>query len=156
MFRINAQHHNLDVWLIYKCDACDSTWKMEIHNRVHPKSLDPELYEGYLRNDETLATRCAFDRRLLDRCGAEVGWNQLSFAVEGPDIDLASLTLPIAVDICSDHALRIRASKILRRKLDVSGARFEALLASGRIHAEGNNLRKATLETGLRIFIETP
>lgn len=29
-FRVNANGHCLDVWLIYKCESCEATWNMEI------------------------------------------------------------------------------------------------------------------------------
>ncbi|WP_243015095.1 DUF1062 domain-containing protein, partial [Brevibacillus borstelensis] len=31
LFRVNAQCKYLDIWLIYKCSNCDSTWNMTIY-----------------------------------------------------------------------------------------------------------------------------
>lgn len=38
LFRVNAQHKYLDIWLIYKCSNCDSTWNSTIYSRVNPKA----------------------------------------------------------------------------------------------------------------------
>lgn len=35
-FRVNAQQKHLDVWLIYKCPDCDTTWNASVCCRVSP------------------------------------------------------------------------------------------------------------------------
>ena len=34
-FRVNANKNRLDVWLIYQCNHCKSTWNMTIYE--HPR-----------------------------------------------------------------------------------------------------------------------
>lgn len=46
-FRVNANKNNIDVWLIYQCEKCKSTWNMTIYERVSPKDIDKEEYEGF-------------------------------------------------------------------------------------------------------------
>ncbi len=40
-FRVNAQGKYLDIWLIYKCSCCSSTWNAAIYSRVNPGNLPP-------------------------------------------------------------------------------------------------------------------
>lgn len=54
-FRMNAQKRNLDVWLIYRCAACDSTYNLTILSRTKPERIDKELFRKFLENDENLA-----------------------------------------------------------------------------------------------------
>src|SRR5262245_25452138 len=68
-FRVNAQQRSLDVWLIYKCVTCESTWNCRIMRRVAPTSIEPELYARFLRNDSDAVRRYAFDLELLKRNG---------------------------------------------------------------------------------------
>lgn len=52
---MNAQKRNLDVWLIYRCAACDSTYNLTILSRTKPERIDKELFRKFLENDENLA-----------------------------------------------------------------------------------------------------
>src|SRR5262247_3658903 len=59
-FRINAQKRRLDVWLIYKCEACDFTWNLTVLERVLPEEIDAGRYRRFLDNDREEAWACAF------------------------------------------------------------------------------------------------
>jgi hypothetical protein len=58
-FRVNAQQRRLDVWLLYRCVACDDTWKRSVLRRVSRDALAPELLERFLRNDPATAWQAA-------------------------------------------------------------------------------------------------
>lgn len=58
-FRVNAQQRRLDVWLLYRCPACDDTWKRRVLRRVPCDSIAPALRSGFLRNDPDLAWQAA-------------------------------------------------------------------------------------------------
>ena len=62
-FRVNANGKHLDVWLIYRCERCNTTWNQEIYARVKPSRIDKELYQAFLENDWDTALRYAGDRR---------------------------------------------------------------------------------------------
>ncbi|MDT2390182.1 DUF1062 domain-containing protein, partial [Enterococcus avium] len=42
-FRINAQGKYLDVWLIYNCKKCKTSWNSTILSRIHTNKLDSDL-----------------------------------------------------------------------------------------------------------------
>ncbi|MCL2545054.1 MAG: DUF1062 domain-containing protein [Clostridia bacterium] len=58
-FRVNANGKHLDVWLIYRCERCNTTWNQEIFARVKPSRIDKELYQAFLDNDFETAMRYA-------------------------------------------------------------------------------------------------
>ncbi len=58
-FRVNAQQRRLDVWLLYRCLACDDTWKRSVLRRVAPDAISPVLLAAFLRNDPTAAWQAA-------------------------------------------------------------------------------------------------
>ena len=68
-FRTNAQKKRIDVWLIYRCSACDEVWNLPIFERVGIGDLPPPTFDAIARNDSVLALRAAFDWRLLERHG---------------------------------------------------------------------------------------
>jgi hypothetical protein len=66
-FRTTAQKKRLDVWLIYRCSACDEVWNLPIYERAAIGEVDP--LDAIARNDAGLALRHAFDRVRLSRHG---------------------------------------------------------------------------------------
>ncbi|MFJ6198257.1 DUF1062 domain-containing protein [Micromonospora sp. NPDC092111] len=49
-FRVNANDTLLDVWLLVAGVSCDHTSKINMHDRVPVRYLDPILLEGYSGN----------------------------------------------------------------------------------------------------------
>ena len=50
-FRINAQKKNIDIWLIYRCIKCDSTFNMTIISRSKPELINKDLFNKFLENN---------------------------------------------------------------------------------------------------------
>lgn len=46
-FRMNANGNKLDVWLIYRCEKCDTSWNMDIYTRTAPGMLGQDLYNRF-------------------------------------------------------------------------------------------------------------
>lgn len=145
LFRVNAQKRSLDVWLIYKCRQCDTTWNAEVFSRVNPQSIKPELLEGFHSNDQGLANRYAADPGFLRKNGAELGLPE--YEIIGESFSLEEET---ELEIISDWDSPIKISGLLRRKLSLSGSSYEALVQSGSITSpEGRDLMKGKLKTGV-------
>jgi hypothetical protein len=71
LFRVNANRKNLDVWLIYKCIKCNTTWNLTVLSRVTTGSIPQDLLTGFHENDIELAKHYASDVALIKRSGAE-------------------------------------------------------------------------------------
>ena len=59
-FRMNAQQTSIDVWLLYACCECGSTWKREVVARRSPREIGAERYRCFQDNDPETARECAF------------------------------------------------------------------------------------------------
>lgn len=135
-FRVNAQKKTLDVWLIYKCEVCDETWNMEIFSRVGPRTLERELYEGFLKNDAALAARYASDASLLARNRAEADFDALPFEVEGELPELFGCGGERA-EIVLECAFGARLDRLLAQKLRLPRAAVQRLMEAGGIRLAG-------------------
>lgn len=71
-FRVNAQRRSLDIWLIYRCRACDTTWNARVYQHISPQSLSGDLLRRFTENDENLAREYALDCEFLRSNGAKV------------------------------------------------------------------------------------
>lgn len=141
LFRVNAQQKSLDVWLIYKCTVCDTTWNLTVLSRVAPRSIPPVLLRGFYENDGELALRYAADAALIKRNGAQPG--QPDIEVVGADIAHGE---SVRIRLIPEQPLEIKAATVLRKKLGLSGSEFDKLLASGTlVCVSGHDLQKSKL-----------
>lgn len=47
-FRVNANGSRIDVWLIYRCEKCGTSWNMDIYSRTPLTAIDKGQYESFL------------------------------------------------------------------------------------------------------------
>ncbi|NSF25883.1 DUF1062 domain-containing protein [Blautia wexlerae] len=141
-FRINAQRRCLDIWLIYKCSSCDTTWNATIYSRVSPQSLPMGLLDNFYKNDEELVEQYAMNVDFLRGNGAEVGTPL--FNVVGNSF---SLNETVELEIKSQYSCSIKVSSIIREKLHLSQKEYLRLILSGRIKGISSpNLRSCRLK----------
>lgn len=151
LFRVNAQRKYLDIWLIYKCAQCDSTWNMTIYARVNPQDLPKEQLEGFHKNSRELAQKYAMDTGLLRRNGASPG--QPRFRVLGDALAPGTLS---QVRITGAYASGLRIASVVREKLGLSGKAFKQLVLSGSIQGPaGCYLEKCRWQEEIVLLINT-
>lgn len=151
LFRVNAQQKVLDIWLIFKCPNCDTTWNFTILSRVNPCALPPDLLQGFHSNDGDLAMRYA-TRALLKRNGAELGIPEIE--ILGEKIDF---TEPVCIELTTEWPAEYKATTAIRDKLGISRSELDRLCDSGRIVCiSGQNLQKCKLIGTIVIEIRSP
>lgn len=151
LFRVNAQQKDLDIWLIYRCSVCDTTWNMSLFSRISSKRIKPELLEQFYTNDRALARQYAMDFYLINKNGAEAGLPE--FRIVGED---TCFLVPTELHIKSQYASQIKVSKIISDKLGLSQKTFTNMVECGQIRSiDGKNLKKCKLNKGVVISFFT-
>lgn len=144
-FRLNAQQHKVDVWLIYKCLECESTWNCTIIARRTAKEIGPAHYLHFQQNDKEFAWSYAFDLSLLSRLGVQVD-TEVEVQVERSSADSRK----------DDHGSKkirlelawpgiIRLDRLLAEQLQVSRSYLQRWVDGERLRIwpeEKNALRK--------------
>ncbi|MDP4094304.1 MAG: DUF1062 domain-containing protein [Bacillota bacterium] len=149
LFRVNAQRRYLDIWLIYKCSDCDSTWNMSIYTRINPKSIAPDILEGFLVNNTELAEKYAMDIGLIQRNGAQAGLPKYKILKSSIDF-----TVPFELHIKSPFPSRLKVSSILREILNLSQKSFEQILENQLIKSVNRlDLRKCRVQDEIVLII---
>jgi hypothetical protein len=64
-FRVNAQKKTIDVWLNYRCSACDGVWKAPVIERRPVSEISSALLAAFLDGDEATVWKYAFDAARL-------------------------------------------------------------------------------------------
>lgn len=147
-FRINAQRKYLDIWLIYKCSECDTTWNAAVFSRISPQSVDAELLEGFHRNDPALVRRYAMDQGFLRGNGVET---------EPPRYSVAGDSFPpeeaVELEIKSKYPLPVKVSAVIRGKLHISQKEYAQMAIDGRIKSiPDQDLQKCRLKNGVTLI----
>ena len=150
-FRVNAQRKSLDIWLIYKCSSCDTTWNATLYSRISPQSLNHELLEAFHRNDEMLIEQFAMNVDLLHKIGVEIGLP--SYAIIGEDF---STTEAVTLEIKSKYFVHVKVSAIIREKLHLSQKDYLQLIDNGKIRSIPDlDLHKCRLKNGITLVFNT-
>lgn len=153
-FRVNANHSAIDVWLIYQCNKCNSTWNMEIISRTNVKSIDKELYHKFLSNDKELAGYYAFDSATLSRNKAVINYDNINYDVTGDVIVYHKLTQICQLDILCPFPFPLRLDRLLVKQLGLSREQIKQLSGIGKIiNTTGKDITKTKMKNNLRLIL---
>jgi hypothetical protein len=144
-FRVNAQKRRLDVWLIYRCTECESTWNREILERCAPEDIAPDLYARFLENDRETAWSYAFEVTKLGGGDGAVPYR----------VEVAGTAEPgngLSIEIALPRPCEVRLERLLTEGLGVSRSRLRAWLDSGEVSLSAGRLQERA-RTGQRIEI---
>lgn len=149
-FRINANGRRIDVWLIYQCEKCKSTYNLTILERVRPEDISPDSYRKFLSNDRELAIEYGCNRQILSKNRAEPDWEHISYEITGGEAGLKEEEYPenhnyqehnaegknsqkegACLVIYNPYELKIRTDKILAEIFQVSRSKVKQLEKKG-------------------------
>lgn len=145
MFRLNAQHRKVDVWLIYRCAVCETTWNCTIFSRRAPEEIGGELYPRLQENDRDTAWRYAFDLSLLERAGGRADAEVPVQVQHIPSNGMSGVSGRLRVVLELLYPCHIRLDRLLAEELQVSRACVERWIEGGALEvlpAEAHVLRR--------------
>lgn len=129
-FRTNAQKKRLDVWLIYRCTACEEVWNLPIFERIGTGDIAPDAFDAIARNDPALALRHACDHARLARHGVTLEPPEISIR-KSPMEGRADGAAVIAITLALALPCGVRLDRLLSDGLGVSRAQLGRLLDMG-------------------------
>ena len=118
-FRVNANGKLVDLWLIYRCERCETTKNITVVERRPVAKVPRPLLDAAIDNEATVARRLARDVGLLKRAGASVATGDawcIDAASDRHDGDL-TLVFPEPLLVRLD-AVAAAALGVARRAVD--------------------------------------
>jgi hypothetical protein len=121
-FRVNANGSQLDIWLIYRCESCETTYNLTVLERMEAGRVDKEEYKGFLSNSIHLAAKYGNDRELFGKNKAEMVQSHIDYEVIARNTTIAcnkesmieaEIRIPVGFDLRVD-ALLVRQFSISR------------------------------------------
>jgi hypothetical protein len=138
-FRLNFNGKLADIWLIYRCDACDHTYGLEIIERTPVSRIDPEPLSRATENDGRLAAGYARDLPLLKANGVRLlegdRWRIAARRSSPP-----AVTRSAGLTIVFPEPLVVRMDRLLASSLGLKRSEVVRLVRRGSIrgHARAN------------------
>lgn len=131
-FRVNANGKLLDVWLIYRCSHCDTSWNMTIIERANPETINKSEYEGFLSNSPQLAASYGSDWELFIKNKAEIAEIKAGYHIlEAETVAPVNETAYMEIQIKNPSGMKLRADALLAGELSVSRSRIKKWFDSG-------------------------
>lgn len=154
-FRINANKNHLDIWLIYQCSKCKSTWNMTIYERIRPQDMDRKEYESFLRNDISLVERYGFDVSIHQFNGVELSFEDVQYEINEIQTEEYSLVENMShIRVVCGYPLSLRADKLIGDMLGITRNKVKSLYDQGYIMSDQQkNWLKKKVKDGMNLFI---
>ena len=155
-FRVNANGKRIDVWLIYRCTACENSWNFGIFERRNRRDIEPALLQGLESNDPALARRHAFDVvALRGRAGRVEEFPDVAVRKQvlvGRAEEATALELQLRVEMPTS----LRLDRLLAGELGISRSRLQGWEERKRlkIDPDGARAMRKPLRDGLAIRID--
>lgn len=159
-FRMNSQKKNTDIWLIYRCTECDSTYNLTILSRTKPELIKKELFSKFSGNNAGLAWEYAFSSEIAKKNGVELDYSSVEYDILHEHISIEDI-LNAPHDI-EEMAFRIRApfdfglklSSVIRFCFGLSASRLNRLIEANAIFTRKDvAIRKQKVTNGEVVFI---
>lgn len=155
-FRVNANGKCVDVWLIYQCIKCKTTFNLSIYKGIRPKQIGTEIFDKFLNNDKALAMQYSFNSEILQQNKAIIDHETINYHIiqEIKENESSPCQFTI-IRIQNVYNIRIRIHKLLSRQLQKSRKEINDLIAANLIYGnKGENLEKAFASDGIEIILK--
>ncbi|MFD6554127.1 DUF1062 domain-containing protein [Streptomyces sp. NPDC058398] len=130
-FRVNANHKLLDAWLLVLCAGCGDTAKITILERVHVRSVRPELLDRMHGNDPGLAAELLQDPVVRRRSRIALDWEGAWRLDTGGSDHLDREVIDVAVRFAA--RIPVRPVRLIAEGCGLSRAEVERLAAEGTV-----------------------
>lgn len=157
-FRMNSQKKNIDVWLIYRCTECDSTYNLSILSRTKPEQINKDLFFKFSANDETMAWEYAFSSEIGRKNGVELDYSGVEYEILHDNISIDDiLNMEDEIIVFKVHTrfeFGLKLSSVVRLCLGLSANQLTQLIKTKAIFTpEDYPLKKHKVKNGDVVLI---
>ncbi|MFF9984456.1 DUF1062 domain-containing protein [Streptomyces erythrochromogenes] len=130
-FRVNAHHKLLDAWLLVLCTACGDTAKLTVLERVHVRSVRPELLDRLHANDPVLAAELLQDPVVRRRNRIALDWDGAWRLDTGGSDHVDREVIDVSVRFAA--RIPVRPVRLIAEGCGLSRAEVERLITDGKL-----------------------
>ncbi len=145
-FRMNAQKKYIDVWLIYKCNKCDSTYNMTIFSRTKPEMINKDLFNKFLENNKELAWKYAFSREASRKNNVELDFGSVEYDIQHDNLSVEDIlnfeNEFVTFKIKYPFDFNLKLTSVIRICLNLSANKLNELIEAEVISVQEKQLQK--------------
>ena len=160
-FRVNANGNCIDIWLIYACCQCKTTYNMTLFERIPQNELRKEAYEQFLANDKSLAMSYGCDNQIFRKNKVEVDWENITYIISEKILEeeyqenQAFQEHQNVLKIKFIYPLKIRIDKLFAEYFNISRTKVKQLIEEKMIMAlDSCNTSKKYIIDGMEFIVK--
>jgi len=157
-FRMNSQKRNIDIWLIYRCTKCDSTYNLAILSHTKPKAIKKDLFRKFSENDEAISWEYAFSSETARKNNIELDYGSVEYEILYDNISINNIlssndkTLTFKIKI--DFKFGLKLSSVIKTCLGLSTNQINQMIEAKEIFTlQNHSLKKHKVKNGDTILI---
>lgn len=154
-FRINANKNYLDIWLIYKCEKCKSTWNMTIYERIKPCNISKHEYDKFVSNDRELARKYAFNSSVYSKNKVEVILDNINYRIVQKKLEAYYIKEnELVIELVCKYPIELRVDKLLSDIIGISRSKIKGILKEGTVFInDDKNSSNIKVRDGMEIHV---
>lgn len=145
-FRMNAQKKTIDIWLIYRCTQCDSTYNATIMSRTKPEVVSKELFKKFSDNDTETALKYGFSAETARVNNLELDYTSVEYNIENYGMSLKDIVKctseMIMVTIRYPLNFNLKTAIIIKECLCISNNQLNQLIEGKVFSIHSKHLQK--------------
>jgi hypothetical protein len=130
-FRVNAHHKLIDAWLLVLCTACGETARLTVLERVHVRSVRPELLDRLHDNDLGLTAELLQDPLVRRRNRIALDWAGAWRLDTGGSDHLDREVIDVSVRFAA--RIPVRPVRLIAEGCGLSRAEVERAITEGKL-----------------------
>ncbi|MDQ1042641.1 DUF1062 domain-containing protein [Streptomyces sp. V4I2] len=130
-FRVNANHKLIDAWLLALCTVCGATTKLTVLERLHVRSVRPDLLDLLHGNDLGLAAELLQDPVVRRRNRIALDWDHAWRLDTGGSDQLEGEAIEVLVRFAA--RIPVRPVRLIAEGFGFSRAEVERLITEGNL-----------------------
>lgn len=140
-FRVNANGSHLDIWLIFRCECCDTTYNLTVLERIEAGRVNKEEYKGFLRNSKELTVKYGNDKEIFTKNKAEMSQNRIEYQVIDKEMECTcSMEGIMEVELRIPAGFDLRLDALLVRQFSISRSHAKRWCENGYVRSNGKPL----------------
>lgn len=160
-FRINSQKKYMDIWLIYRCTKCDSTYNLTLLSRTRPEAVNKDLFLKFTENDESVAREYAFSAEMARKNNVELDYSSVEYEILHDNISINDIlsvdNKVISFKIKTDFMFGLKLSSVIKKCLGLSTSQLNRMIESKEIFTrEDYPIKKHKVRDGDIVLLTIP
>lgn len=152
-FRMNSQKRNTDVWLIYRCVECDSTYNLTLLSRTKPELIKKNLFIKFSENNEATAWEYAFSLETGRKNNVELDYSSVEYEILHEYISIDDILSigneVITFRIQTPFEFGLKLTSVIRQCLGLSANQLNQMIETKAIFTPENySIKKHTIKNG--------